>query len=138
MAVEKLWIAMMSELPDLTLQEYLPIGLSRIRSEVDHLTATSPAVAMESTASFSGFDRFLSELQEAYRVRLVRVVAKLETCSERVRERDSKDHIDVSESRVLEINARAALVDLPWDAAIVNDPPAPDEVIVEQLRGLLA
>jgi hypothetical protein len=47
-------------------------------------------------------------------------------------------HIPVSDDRAAEINARAAMVRLPWDLEIDNGGPASTEVILDQIRRLLS
>jgi shikimate kinase len=112
-------------------------GYSKVLAEVDSVLSREPRVIIESTGASEAFPAFLHALRSRYKVTLVSIRAPLERCLERVRSRDQTTHIPVSDDRVAEINARAAMVRLPWDLQIDNGEPALTEVILDQIRRLL-
>jgi hypothetical protein len=57
----------------------------------------------------------------------------LDECLRRVRDRDSANHIPVSDEKVREYNRIAASVDHPWDAVIDNNGPATEEEILKAI-----
>lgn len=112
-------------------------GYSKVTAAVHAELAGSGCLFIESTGASSAFPAFLEHMRSRYEVLLVSIRAPLDTCLERVRTRDQSTHIPVSDHRVLEINERAAKVQLPWDLEIDNTRPAAPQAILEDLRGLL-
>jgi len=98
-------------------------GFERVAAAVEQEFAKTDVVTMESTGASEHSGRLLDTLRSRHRVLLVAVRAPLDICRERVRTRDSADHIAVSDDRVDEVNRRAALVSLPWDLEIDNSGP---------------
>lgn len=113
-------------------------GFEKVFAEVERWLVNTPRVALESTGASDAFPPFLDALRSKYQVLLVSIQAPPETCLERVRTRDPKDHIAVSDDNVVAINRRAAKVRLDWDLEIDNGGPAPAAVILAAMRRLLA
>lgn len=113
-------------------------GYSKVLGEIDSVLSRESRLVIESTGASEAFPAFLQALRSRYEVTLVSIRAPLERCLERVRSRDQTMHIPVSDDRVAEINARAAMVRLPWDLEIDNGGPASAEVILDQIRRLLS
>jgi len=130
--VEPLFLEAMQELPGAGAEAR---GFKRVEAAVEAEEADT--VALESTGASGHFEAMLGRLRSRHRVLLVAVRAPAETCLERVRTRDSKDHVAVSDHHVEEINRRAAQVSLAWDLVIDNGGPAPEDSIAEALRELL-
>lgn len=110
---------------------------SKVLAEVDCVLNRESRVIIESTGASEAFPAFLNALRSSYQVTLVSIRAPLERCLERVQSRDQPLHIPVSDDSVAEINARAAMVHLPWDLEIDNGGPASTEAILDQIRPLL-
>jgi shikimate kinase len=113
-------------------------GYARVLAAVEAILRRGPVVVLESTGVSGVFPAFLSALRAQFRVTLVAVRAPLDRCLERVRTRDERRHILVSDRRVQEINEQAVAVRLPWDLEIDNGGPAAPESVVRQFRDLLA
>lgn len=113
-------------------------GYSKVFAEVHSVLTRESRVIIESTGASDAFPAFLHALRARYEVMLVAIRAPPERCLERVRSRDHTMHIPVSDDRVAEINARAAMVRLPWDLEIDNGGPASADVILDQIRSLLS
>jgi head-tail adaptor len=62
------------------------------------------------------------------------VYADLATCLARVKNRDSANHIAVSDEKVEEYNQIAAAVRYDWDLDINNTSPASDAVILAAIQ----
>jgi hypothetical protein len=56
-------------------------------------------------------------------VKFVKVVVPLDVCAERVKNRDSLNHIPISGDKGEAYNQIAAKVVLPWSVELVNEPP---------------
>jgi dephospho-CoA kinase len=95
-------------------------GQRRVIAEVERRLAGSSFLVLESTGVAPWFEAFLARLKNLGRVALIRVCADPSLCLERVRKRDQWQHIEVSDARVVEINAVAEQVTLPWAAEIEN------------------
>src|SRR5690606_37806805 len=107
-------------------------GFDLEEEAVHSILTTNAAVIMEATGSSVHFPGFLNNLKGRYYVRLIRVHCPLDTCFDRVRNRDSTDHFLVTDEQVLEINKKAADAAFDWDLEIDNSGPASDEELVAQ------
>lgn len=75
-------------------------------------------------------------MNENYRTRLIRVETDLDLCFERVKNRDQRAHINVSDDKVLEYNRIAAKVELDWDLKITNNGDTPLSTIKDKILDL--
>jgi hypothetical protein len=66
----------------------------------------------------------------------VRIVAPLDVCLDRVRQRSSKNHIPVSDEMVAVYNHVASQVSLPWDLQIENEPPLSEKMIIDAMKSI--
>ena len=96
-------------------------GWDKIEGTIDEMFLSHDRLMIESLGTGEGFRRFHASLARKYAVKLIRVVADLDTCFDRVKNRDSKDHIAVSDNQIEAYNRIAAAVDLDWDLEIDND-----------------
>jgi shikimate kinase len=111
-------------------------GWAKVAAAVDEVLAEHDRVAIESLGGHEGFERLHASLAERYVVKYVRVVTDPATCLRRVQARSTADHIPVSDDQVVEYNAVAEKVELPWDAVIDNNGPATDAEILAAIAGL--
>jgi len=112
-------------------------GWGRVEREIDGLFLQHDKVIIESLGAGEGFNWMYASLKEKYDVKLIKVEADLDECLRRVKNRDSTDHIPVSDEKVLEYNRIAARVDHPWDGIIDNNGPATDEELFKVIASLL-
>lgn len=124
--VESLWISLSSG----------EDGWARVESEVNRTLNSADTVMIESLGGTPGFNRLHANLTAKYSVRLVRVSAEQETCLNRVRSRNSDEHIPVSDEQVIHFNKLASQVVMDWDAVIDNNIPAKDEDILQVFKDL--
>jgi len=103
---------------------------------IDAAFETHDRVMIESLGAGAGFERFHAALAQAYAIKLIRVVADLDTYLRRVRQRSSAGHIAVSDDKVAEYNRIAAQVRYDWALEIDNSALAPDDVILASIRRL--
>jgi hypothetical protein len=109
-------------------------GWAVVEGAIDDCLSRSDIVILESLGGSQGFERLRSGLDKKYIVRYVRIVTPLEICLERVRNRDSRNHIPVSDANVEAYNRLAAKVSLPWDFELSNEPPLTDQMILDAMQ----
>lgn len=112
-------------------------GWEKVEVEIDGLFSRHDKVMIESLGAGSQFEQFRASLEKKYELRMVKVSTDLDTCLTRVQTRNSKDHIPVSDDKVIEYNQIAAKVELPWFAEINNNGPATEAEILELFSRLL-
>lgn len=100
---------------------YVSEVFAAIEAEVRRELSRSNELCFESSGLSEPFDRMLRNLQQGFRVHLLRIRANSERCLERVRTRDSRLHVAVSDDHVAQINAMVEQKQLPWTATIDND-----------------
>jgi shikimate kinase len=111
-------------------------GWSKVEQIIDMTFETHQKVMIESLGAGEGFRRFYASLASKYPIKMIRVVANLTTCLWRVQNRDSADHIAVSDDRVVEYNKIAAQVSYDWALEITNNYPASEHDILAALGQL--
>jgi shikimate kinase len=109
-------------------------GWQTVEKTIDQLFQQQDEVMIESLGTGAGFDRLHSSLRNKYTVKLIKVVTDLETCLNRVKNRNNSNHIPVSDEKVQEYNQIAARVEHPWDAIVDNNAPATDEEILKVIE----
>ena len=87
---------------------------------IDRILSLENAVSFENTGAHEYFYVALERLRSKYKVLLVNVSTPLETCYDRIKKRDTKAHIAVSDELLKSINEKAARVSLNWDLVIDN------------------
>jgi len=109
--VEPIWLAL----------EEGENGWEKVREEIDRMFEARDQLMIESLGAGEGFKGFYNELSKQYGIKFIKIHAELDTCLERVRNRDSADHIPISDDKVQEYNAIASKVSWPWAATIDNE-----------------
>lgn len=108
-------------------------GWEAVEYEIDVCLEEVDLLAIESLGGSEGFEKLRHNLEKKYILKYVRVIAPLDICLQRVRSRDSSNHLPISDEKVEEYNQLAAKVILPWDSEINNHPPMTEEMIVDQI-----
>jgi predicted ABC-type ATPase len=108
-------------------------GWEKVEASIDALFLIHDRVMIESLGAGEGFARMYASLAGKYSVKLIRVVADLDTCLARVKTRNSRDHIPVSDDQVEALNRIAAIVDLDWDLEIDNNEPISEEELLTSI-----
>ncbi|TAL40016.1 MAG: hypothetical protein EPN97_01350 [Alphaproteobacteria bacterium] len=112
-------------------------GFAVVESALDELMQQRGEASYDTTAAAEYFPTLLKNLRSKYDVKLIRVLAKPDTCLQRVKTRDLSRHIPVTDEHVMEVNDIAMKIDLPWDLVIHNDPPLATDKIVMLFKGLI-
>lgn len=111
--VEPIWLALAPE-------EH---GWQKVEDAIDALFCSHDRVMIESLGAGEGFRGMLAGLERKYEVRMIKVETDLAECLKRVRSRDQRDHIPVSDEKVRKYNKIAANVEYDWYARIDNNGP---------------
>ncbi|MBD1913629.1 MULTISPECIES: shikimate kinase [unclassified Leptolyngbya] len=112
-------------------------GWQKVAQIIDETFKNYPQVMIESLGAGEEFERFRTVLAKKYTLKMIRIYADLETCLTRVKNRDSADHIPVSDDKVEQYNRIAANVVYDWDLEINNDVPATEDAILAAIQTLL-
>ena len=108
-------------------------GWILVEGATDSTLKHTSVVIIESLGGSQRFERFRCNLEQKYTLRYVRIVVPLDVCPERVRTRNSRDHILVSDRNVKKSNRMASQVTLPWDCEIRNEPFVTDEMLLKAM-----
>jgi predicted ABC-type ATPase len=87
-------------------------GWHKVEATIDEMFQGQDKLMIESLGAGDGFRRFYASLVRKHVVKLIRVVADLDTCLTRVKARDNSDHIAVSDDKGEAYNRIAATVTL--------------------------
>jgi hypothetical protein len=96
-------------------------GWKKVEGIIDDMFQKRDKVMIESLGASEDFRDFYEALSKKYPIKMIRIFADLETCFTRVKTPSNKDHIAVSDDKVLEYNKIAATVTYDWDSEIDND-----------------
>lgn len=122
--VEPIWLALKSG----------EDGWEKVEENIDTMFQTHNKIMIESLGVGEGFDRLHTSLAKKYLIKMIRVYADLDTCFNRVKNRDNAEHIRVSDDRVIEFNKTAATVKHDWNLEINNNDLATDVEIVKAIQ----
>ena len=111
-------------------------GWTKVEAAIDEMFFIHDRLMIESLGAGDGFGRFHASLAEKYDVKLIRVVADSDTCLARVKTRNNRDHIPVSDSQVIAYNLVAATVNLDWDLVIDNNGPISEADLLTAVRSI--
>ena len=109
-------------------------GWQKVEQAIEQAFQRCDKLMIENLGAGEGFHRFHDSLSRKYTIQLVRIFCDLDICLERVKNRDNKNHIPVSDAKVAEYNAIAARVKLDWAVEIDNNGPAPDAEILRAIK----
>lgn len=109
-------------------------GWQKVEQAIEQDFQRCDKLMIENLGAGEGFHRFHDSLSRKYTIQLVRIFCDLDICLERVKNRDNKNHIPVSDTKVAEYNAIAARVKLDWAVEIDNNGPAPDAEILRAIK----
>ncbi|MCB0190197.1 MAG: hypothetical protein KDE31_38255, partial [Caldilineaceae bacterium] len=112
-------------------------GWQTVAALIDDLFVQYDNVMIESLGAGEPFQQFYANLAQRYVIKMIRVQTELDTCRERVRNRNRAHHIPVPEEQVAAYNKIAAAVEYDWAAEIDNNGPATEEAILAVIRRLL-
>ncbi len=111
-------------------------GWEKIEDIIDTVFKTHDKVMIESLGAGEGFRGFHESLVKKYPIKMIRVLADLDICLARVKNRNSMDHIAVPDEKIIEYNQIAASVTYDWALEINNNGPAPDVEIIQAIRNI--
>jgi hypothetical protein len=111
-------------------------GWKNVETAIDAMFQTHTKVMVESLGIGEGFRGFHSALAQKYPIKMIRVYADPDTCLGRVKNRNSADHIAVSDDKVAEYNQIAAGVTYHWDLEIDNNGPTADTDILAAIQSI--
>lgn len=109
--------------------DYISEVFTHIEAEVRKLLCTVNHLTIESTGSVPQFDQMLTNLKKDFIVKLIKVNADPGLCLQRVKTRDQKNHIVVSDNQVIEINNAAAQKTFDFDLIIENNNLTDEELL---------
>ncbi len=111
-------------------------GWELVAEAIEQLFVEHDHVMIESLGVGETFDKLIEQMDGKCTIRLIRVKTALETCLERVRNRDASQHIPVSDDKVEQYNQIAEKVVHEWDLVIDNNGPASDDDILKSIQQL--
>jgi shikimate kinase len=102
-------------------KDYVAEGFKAVEQEIANLLKEHSSVIIESTGIAQEFRDMIERiLQEGINVRYVKIDTPAEVCLSRVKNRDSKDHVNVSDEDVMKINKLAGEQAYEYDIVIDN------------------
>lgn len=126
LSVEPIWLALPQN----------ENGWQQVSEAIAQCFIKSDKVMIENLGAGDGFNHFLIKMKELYSIKLIKVDTDLDLCFRRVKERNNKNHIPVSDDKVKEYNNIASKVVLPWDLVINNNGQQTIEKIKEKILNL--
>ena len=114
------------------------VGWKKVEAAIDELFQEHDRVMIESLGIGEGFRTFHASLSKKYVLRMIRVHAALDTCLERVRQRNRLEHIPVSDEKVMEYNQAAAEASYDWVLEIDNNQPLSNEELLRAIWSIEA
>ena len=124
--VEPIWLA---------LQENED-GWQKVIDAINVCFSKYEKVMIENLGAGEDFQNFLSILQNQYQTKIIKVKTDLSLCYKRVKERNSSNHIPVSDDKVKEYNEIASNVTLNWDLVIDNNGHQHIDDIIKKIENL--
>jgi shikimate kinase len=112
-------------------ESYIKEGFTLLEKEIRIRFEKANALTMESTGLTDEFKQMLENLKKDFTVKLIKIYAGSKLCLKRVRERDGKEHINVSDNDVEKINKLANNVKFDYDLVIDNNSKTKEEIIKE-------
>lgn len=113
---------------------YIKEGFARLEKEIRNRFEDADSLTIESTGLTDEFRNMLESLRKDFSVKLIKIEAESELCLKRVKERDNKEHINVSYSDVEKINKLAIKVNFNYDLVMDNNSKTNEEIIKDLLK----
>jgi shikimate kinase len=110
-------------------KEYIIEVFQSIEKEIRLQLNDKDQLTIETTASALEFDTMLSNLKKDFMVKLVKIDTDALLCLQRVKCRESKNHIPVSDEIVQEINQISAQKQYNFDLIISNNNKTDNEIL---------
>ena len=110
-------------------KEYISETFNLIEKEIRHQLQSVNELTIESTGAASEFDLMLKNLEKDFIVRPIKINTNPLICLQRVKSRDLKAHIPVSDEKVNEINKLAAQKSYNYDLVIANDDTSDEDIL---------
>lgn len=126
--VEDIWLTI-ERRPDDT--NYISEGFNQVEKEIRRQFQTIDHLIIESTAVVSAFDKMVQNLKNDFIVKLIRVDADSQLCLQRIKMRDKKMHIPVSEEMIFKINNLVAQKKYAFDYVISNNYKSDKDILNE-------
>jgi len=111
-------------------------GWKKVEGVIDKMFEKHDQVMIESLGAGESFRGFYAALAEKYPIKMIRVVADLDTCLDRVKRRGGVDQIPISMDQVAEYNRIAANVNYDWNLELNNTIPLSDEEILTAFQSI--
>jgi len=118
-------------------KNYIAESFMQIEKEIRKLLNTTDQLTIESTGAAVEFTQMLENLKKDFIVKLIKVDTDSELCIQRVRDRDNKNHIPVSDERVSEINKLAVRKIFDFDL-IINNNCKTDKEILNEIKKIIS
>lgn len=112
-------------------EAYLRQVFESIEKGIRSSLMTTNQLFFESTGLTEYFDRMYHSLKKDFRVVTIGIIADPKTCLERVKTRDQKIHINISDDQVHRINEMVQTRDFPTDFRLINQSKTQQDVIEE-------
>ena len=110
-------------------ESYIKEGLKISDEEIRTRFITDDELTIESTGLTDEFKQMFERLRKDFSVKLIKIDVSPALCLKRVKERDNKEHINVSDSDVEKINELAIKVKFNYDLVIDNNSKSGEEII---------
>jgi shikimate kinase len=117
-------------------ESYIKEGFTLLEKEIRNLFEETDMLTIESTGLTDEFKQMLESLRKDFPIKLIKIDADPALCLKRVTNRDSKYHINISDSDVEKINELAAKVTFDYDL-IINNNVKTKQDILEGFRKIL-
>ena len=117
-------------------ESYIKEGFILLEKEIRSLFKETNMLTIESTGLTDEFGQMLKSLRKDFSVKLIKIDADPALCIERVKERDNKNQINISDSDVEKINELAKKVTFDYDLIIDNNISS-ERDILEQIRKII-
>jgi shikimate kinase len=117
-------------------ESYIKEGFKLVESEIHHCLIKEDNISIEQTGAADYFTQFLENLESKFRVKLIKIYTPLDMCNKRIKERDSKNQVPVSQGLVDKINKKSMSIKLNF-ALIIDNSKSSDAEIIESFKTTL-
>ncbi|MBU1974918.1 MAG: AAA family ATPase [Nanoarchaeota archaeon] len=100
-----------------------------IKIEIDSYLQENNKIIIESIGTYDTFKIFLKSLKEKYTVKLVKIETPLDVCWDRLKKRDQKDHVTMSEENIRHVNELALKENYDYAVIIDNNKMSDEEIV---------